>query len=55
MGRKQTRIICKNVFKSGGNTPSKESFTQLWLSLIPLSEKNKHIKQPACPREKPHD
>lgn len=37
---RQTRIICKNIFKSGG-TVSKEAFTQKWIELINQKEKNK--------------
>lgn len=43
MGKKETQVICKSVFKSGGNTTLKEQFTQKWIEVINQIEKNKRI------------
>lgn len=42
-GSEQSTTICKSVFKNGENTTSKYQFTQKWIELINLLEKNKGI------------
>ena len=37
---KETKIICKNIFKNGEKQPTKEIFTDKWIALIRLLEKN---------------
>lgn len=37
----ETRVICKNIFKSGNEKDSKEEFTKRWIELINQREKNK--------------
>ncbi|MCI6005835.1 MAG: hypothetical protein SOY73_04645 [Blautia sp.] len=41
MGRKQTQVICKNVFKGGKNTPVKDQFTKQWTDMIIRMEEDK--------------
>ena len=35
--------VCKSIFKSGENAPSKEVFTQKWVELINKIEKGKSV------------
>lgn len=44
MGRKQTQVICKNVFMGGKNTPAKDQFSKQWTDMIIQLEeaKRKH-------------
>ena len=45
MKEKQTdKTICKNVFQSGKNTPSKTQFTKMWVKLINCLERSKAAK-----------
>ncbi|TQI66832.1 hypothetical protein LY85_1513 [Clostridium sp. KNHs216] len=43
MGKKETQVACKSVFKSGENTTLKQQFTQRWIEIINQIEKNKRI------------
>lgn len=38
---KQSKTVCRSVFKSGENTTSKSQFTKKWVELINKLEKNK--------------
>ena len=33
--------LCRSIFASGGNPPSPEQYTQLWINLINQIEKSK--------------
>lgn len=43
MNKKNTHIICKNIFKNGESKPIVPKFNQMWIELINQSEKNKSI------------
>lgn len=42
MKKRETIILCKNVFKSGSST-TKEDFTRLWAELIRQLERGRKI------------
>jgi hypothetical protein len=46
MAKNETRVLCKNVFKSGENTTSKEQFTKAWVALVNQLERNKRTISP---------
>ncbi len=41
MPEKTPPVICKSIFKDGKNTPSRESFTRVWINLINRMEKSR--------------
>lgn len=37
------QVICKSIFKNGAVITSKKEFTQKWIELINMLEKNKSV------------
>lgn len=38
-----SQVLCRNVFKGGGNTPSVSRYTKAWIELINKLEKDQYI------------
>lgn len=41
MGRKETQVVCKSVFKGGENATTADRYTKKWIELINRLEKDK--------------
>lgn len=50
MSNTDSKKICKNIFKNGESTTSKDNFTKAWIHLINQLEKNSGCQSsPAIP------
>ena len=41
MSETESQLLCKNIFKDGKNTTTKDNFTSAWINLINQLEKEK--------------
>lgn len=42
-GNKESKAVCKSVFKSGESTTTEREFTDKWIELINTLEKGKSV------------